>query len=187
MICRPVTLGLTFALLPVSAAYAAGGGEHSFGHTVIVGVVNSGILFTALIFALRKPLREYFSTRARDLKEAIEAAGKARVEAERLLAEAKDKIAKADADVAALRQRFETEAKAESEHLRREAEKTATRIIEDAKAMAEGERERALIALRAEANRLATELAEQKARSTITASDQTRLAGEFVTRLGGVQ
>ncbi len=182
-------------LLPAAVALAEGGhggghGEHhapDFWHGLVIGAVNSGILFTVLIVALRKPLSEYFASRSKELKDAIEAAGKAKAEAERMLADAKAKHAGAAAEVSALKAKFEADSRAEREHMLREAEKTAARIVTDSKAMAEGERERALNELRAEANRLATELAEKKVRELITPEDQTRIANDFAVRLGRVQ
>jgi len=188
---------LTFSGVVLSAGIAlaesghgGGHGEHhepDFWHGLIIGAVNSAILFTVLIVALRKPLSEYFASRSKELKDAIEAAGKAKAEAERMLADAKAKHAGTAAEVAALKTKIEADAKAEREHMLRESEKTAARIVTDAKAMAEGERERALNELRAEANRLATELAEKKVRELITPDDQARIASDFAARLGRVQ
>lgn len=177
---------ITLVLSITTAAHAAGG-EGGFWAGFTVSAVNSVVLFGLLGFLLRKPLSEYFVRRSTEIRDAIEAAGKARADAEQTLAEAKQKVANADAELAALRKKFENDAKAEREHLIREAEKTADRIISDANLVAEGERDKALVTLRAEANRLATELAEKKVREKITADDQARLAGDFVSRLGGVQ
>ncbi len=183
----PLVLSATVAFAEAEHGGHGEGGEVDFWGTLIVGVVNSGLLFTALIILLRKPLSEYFVKRSKDIDDAINAAAKAKADAERVLAEAKQKVAGAEADIANLRKRFESEAQAERDHMLKEAEKTAARIVNDARMMAEGERDRALHDLRTEANRLATELAEKKVREKITTDDQKRLAEDFVAKLGGVK
>ena len=182
-------LVLAGARLALAGEHGHGGEEHHEVHfwaDMTANFVNSAILFTMLYFALRKPLGDYFKNRSDDVRKAIDAASKARTDAELLLKEAKERVASAETEIGTLRAKFESESQAERDYMIKEAEKTAARIIADAKSMAEGERERAIVALKAEASRLAAELAEKKVRAEINAGDQDRLAKEFVGKLGRV-
>ena len=146
-------------------------------------VVNFGFLLFLLHRYARKPILDFLAQRSQGIREQIR--------------DAEQRLDAAEAEVASLRARlrdFESEAQgivtaateqAEFERARalERASETAQRIREDAQRVAGQEIERARQELRDEAADLATTLAAEILRESLTPDDDKRLVGEFVERI----
>jgi F-type H+-transporting ATPase subunit b len=136
-----------------------------------------------LAIALRKPLTNYLINRSDTVTKAIDEAKKAREAAEHRAREAEKKLAALDSEIGRMKKDFEEQGRAEAERLEKVAHDTAARIQKDAEDTINAERERATQALRAEAAKLALELAEERLRGAVTANDDARLQKTLVADL----
>jgi F-type H+-transporting ATPase subunit b len=185
-----VRIAFAFPVLLLAAFDANAASEAASGHgpdpwLLGVQVLNAAVLLFILIRYAGPALRDYFQSRSLQIRESIEGA--------------QEQLREAEAEIAALRSRlqaFEGEsgrlvedaaeaAEAERARMLERAEATSRRIREDAERVADSEIERARQALRAEAARLATELAGQLLREEATPEDDQRIVGEFIDKLGG--
>ena len=118
------------------------------------------------------------------VKKAIEEAAAARAEAEKKAREFDERVKALDGEVEKLRREFRERREAARNRIISTAEKTAERIRRDAEAQVAAEEARARDALKAEAARLALQLAEEMVRKQLKADDHARLNKDFVRELG---
>ncbi len=179
-------------------AHASGGGHHEaslsdinwFG---IEGHADSPALgyltITFLIFAIglvylvRKPLSLHLMTRADTVERAIAEATKAREDAERRARDAEAKLAALDGEVKKMKADFESQGKAEADRIERAAGDMSARIAKDAEDTIGAETERAREVLRAEASKLALQLAEERIKTMLNAADDDRLKKSLISDL----
>jgi F-type H+-transporting ATPase subunit b len=178
-------------LIPALAAAATGEhhGEHgaptSAQWQLLGFTVANFVIFVALMVWLgRKPLRDFLLNRRRQLVDSMEEAARLKADAERLKREYERKAAALDKmrdDLIA-----EVRAIAETDRLNAvaSAEQAAQRMRLDAERTARSDLERARQELRAEAARLAEELAREEVRRRLTDQDRRRLLQEFLSRVG---
>lgn len=187
-------------LLPV-AAFAAGApadGAHHAPHvanwwglgeqykeTPALGwlTITFVIFATALILILKKPLNIHLENRSIAVKRAIEEARRAKDDAEARAKAAEAKLAALDSEVRKMKADFEAQGKSEAERLENVGRVTAARIQKDAEDTIAAEVDRAQQVLRAEAGRLALELAEERIKAVVTAEDDARLRTALVNHL----
>lgn len=164
--------------------HAAAGAEHA-AHGIpwdMVGLQAVNLLFFVVILGwiARKPLGDALKNRALAVSTSLE-------EASRLRAEANARAAEIDAKLQTLGKRVEemkaaaaVEADAEAKRLDERAHADAVRIRETAERTLREETGRARNELRAEAARLAVQLARETLKRSVTPDDQERLAREFL-------
>ncbi len=175
---------LAVALLAPGVALAEEGGHEGGGlGTLLAHAFNFLLLLGVLIYALRKPLSQFFANRRRAIQEDLRRAGALLADAQARLAEWEGRIARLDAEVAAIQSASRERAEAERGRIVEEARLAAERIRRDAQAAIEQEARRAREALRGEAAELAVELATKLVREQVTEADRTRLLEEFVGRV----
>ncbi len=158
--------------------------EHGAHHPSIADLFYPAINF--LIFAviiyrfLGGPIREYFRERTERLRDALAAGAKARKDAEALRA----KLARDLAELPALRDRLRADVRAAAEQERanilEQATRTADRIRNDAKLLADQEVASAMRGVRAEVIDEAIREAVTLVRSALGPGDQERFVREFV-------
>ncbi len=181
-------LALALVLLPVVAVAAGGGGHHEADPAAqwklfAFAVVN----FLIYAFLMRRfagqPIKDFLSGRRREVADAIEAAGKAKAEADKIKAEFEAKAAKLEETKAELIE--EVKAIAEAEHARviAAANETAERMRRDAELTAESDLLRARRELRKEAAKIATELATEMIRGKLDDNERQRLLRDFIARV----
>jgi len=148
---------------------------HAIGLLVLIGV---------LVYFARVPLRDFLRDRSdvlrRQLESAQQALDSARAENEQI----KARLARiGDEHEALVREAAEL---AERERVRatERARAAADRVRAEAQRAADQEIERARVELQREAARLATTLAGDLLRQSITADDEQRRVAEFVERIG---
>lgn len=189
---QPILLATLFLAAGAGLSHAAGGGgegaEHGFqGMKILFHCINFAILFGTLGFFLRKPLREFLIQRRRDVQEALNSAARAREEAESLLAEYKKKLDGADAEAKSLLDELLAHGEAEKERLVEQGQAAADKLVADARRAADREIERARVALRAEALKLASQMATERLTKEIGEGERKRYNEEFITMLDGLQ
>lgn len=184
-----VTLTLLMMLLAFAvSAFAAGGGGHADSGAIVTDFIwrcfNFAVTVGILVYFVRKPIKNALAGRREGIATALEEAEKARSDAEAKFAEYDEKLNKAEGEIEMItadlkregeleRDRIIAQAKESAEKIRNEAEKTAG--FEVAKAKAE---------LKAEATRLAVELAEELLKKNFTGKDESRLLDEYMKKVG---
>ncbi len=186
-----VVLGiLVWQLAPVALAAEAlaAGGEAADGpNWAMLGLqaLNVGILAFVLVRYAGPALRDYFQNRSQQIRQSIEGAQQSLREAEAKIAELRERLDAFEGESGDLVAGVAEAAEAERARMQDRARATAERIREDAKRVADSEIARARQALRAEAARLATEIAGELLREESTDEDDTRIVAEFTDKIGG--
>lgn len=174
------------------AAYASGGGggEHhadsgaqlkDFGWRVLNFVVLAGIL----IWAIKKAnVKGSLVDRQAQIEKNLREAREAREAAEAKLKEYTDKLAKANQEVDELRAAMLKEAEAEKVRIVAEAKLSAEKVALQASQAADQELLKARAELRAEAARLAVELAAGKLSGAVQKADHDRFVQEYLGKVG---
>lgn len=160
---------------------------------VIPGVVvealrwaNFVVLFGALGWLLRKPLRRFFAARTSQIRQAIEAGRRALEEAAARLKEVEARLRNLGAEVEDLKRAAEDALRTERARLLKNAESEAARI----RAQAEQEMEALIKAAQAEvkeyAAALAVDLAEKRIRARLTPARQAALVRDYAVAVAGL-
>jgi len=171
-------------------AYASeeGGGHHADGGAqlkdFIWRVIDFAVLAGIIIWALVKQnVKGGLKARQDAIETTLREAAEARDAAERKLKEYTTKLESANREIDELSASIKKDAEAEKVRIVAEATAAAEKIKEQAHLMADQEVQKARIALRQEAARLAVEFAEKKIRENITKNDQDRLVGDYLTKV----
>jgi F0F1-type ATP synthase membrane subunit b/b' len=173
------------------AEHHAAAGTHAESHapspTQLFWPALNFLLFAVLMArVLRGPIREYFRERTTRLREALEAGIRARQAAETLRAE----LARAVANLPALRERLRADLRAaaerEQQRLVEAGRQAAARIRKDAALLAQQEFATARDAVRREVIEEAVRQATALIAQGIRPDDQERFVRDFVTSAGTV-
>ena len=170
----------------VSAAASEAGHEAAHGPTpeAWMGLMFSFLnfaIFAFLIYRYAWPaVRDFLSSRRMEVVDAMALAEQARAETEAIRAEYASKEAALEETRRHMLDEIRQGAASDREKLLREAEAAAKRLREDAERQAEHDLARARRELRAEAAKLAAELAEKEVRARLSDGDRARLVSEFV-------
>ena len=183
-----VTSLLLLAMAVAMPAIASSSGGHADTGAVVTDFIwrcfNFAVTVGILVYFVRKPIKNALAGRREGIATALEEAEKAQAAAEAKFAEYDEKLNKAESEIAVIaadlkregeleRDRIIAQAKESAEKIRNEAEKTAG--FEVAKAKAE---------LKAEATRLAVELAEDLLKKNFSTKDESRLLDEYMKKVG---
>lgn len=176
-------------LLCVTAAFASeGGGHEAMPLDKILWEMGIKILDVAIIAFfgfkfLAKPITQAMAERSATVRRALDEATSGRREAEARLAEFQAKAAGLDLEIEALRVQAAADMERERAMLIDEGKAAAEHVAQHARETIRQEVAKARAELHRDAADLAVRLAEQHVRSTITAADQTRLAGGYLTEM----
>ncbi len=189
---RTVSTGLAalaFVGAAATEALAAAAPAHDGGFfTTPIGgfvahLVNFLILVGVLVYFAGPWVKTTLEARRDSYARAIDDAARLKADAEARARDYRDRLARADAEIAALKAQYRADAEAERARMLGDAERAAERIRRTAEETAAQETAKARVALREEAARLATSLAEQTVKRDLTPADQARLVQDFITRL----
>jgi len=144
--------------------------------------INFGAVFLLIVYMLRKKLPGYFSSRTAAIQKGIEEARKMSEEARARLTEVEDRFSRLGADIAAMRNEAEDNARAEERRIAQSSEEERQRIVSSAQQEIDMAANAARRDLKAYAGELAIDLAEKKIRVSQQADEE--LVREFTTRLG---
>ncbi|HXZ84281.1 MAG TPA: hypothetical protein VEI82_02220 [Myxococcota bacterium] len=148
---------------------------HTFGLLVLGGV---------LVYFAREPLRDFLRDRSDVLRRQLESARAALERAQAENAQIKARLGRIAEEHEALVRESAELAERERARAVERARAAADRVRAEAQRAADQEIERARAELQREAARLATSLAGDLLRQSLTADDERRLLAEFVERIG---
>lgn len=180
---------LSVALVPLSAAWASGGGGQVGDVRVpvgslIMGFINLGLLIALFVFAYKKIGKEALVKRSQAVEDRINEAKEAVDSAEQKLKEYDDKLAGLDKEIEEIKARGRADALRDSDEIIRKADEAAQRIKDQARRIAAQELESAKEALYEEATNLAVELAGDLLKKEMSSEDRKRLIDEYIQQLG---
>lgn len=166
-------------LLLTGPAHAAGGGWT----LIIFQAINLAILVFLLVKFAGKPLNRAIKAKAERVEKDIAEASKLHAEASAMLAEYEEKLAGLDARAEELLAQYRRDGEQEKARLIAAAEAESERIRREAERSAKNEIDRARARLEAEVVDLAIEAAEQAIRSRLTPVDHRRLTADYLGQL----
>lgn len=176
-----------------AAALASGGGGHeAMPLDKILWEMGIKVLDVSIIafFAfkyLSKPLAQAMANRSEAVRRALDEATAGRREAEARLAEFKARSAGIDGEIETLRSQAAVDMERERAILLAEGQAAAEHVAQHARETIRQEIVKARAELHREAAELAVRLAEEHVRSAMTADDQRRLAGDYLTQMETVR
>ncbi len=174
----------------VLVCMAAGGGEEGGSHKfwdMVWRIFNFIVLMALLWKLLADKIKKYFSDRRFEIAEMIEAADKARTDAEKQFADYQAKLQNIEADIQEIKQAIMGELEDEKKRIIEEGKLAAERIVEQAKWSAEQEILKAKNSLRNQVVDMAGDMASGLVTSSMTPEDQRRLIEEYLDKVGKEQ
>lgn len=168
-----------------AAARAAekGGANAATAPAELFKWINFAIVAGALIWVFAKKLPPVFRANAEKIGSAITKATAAKAEADRLLKDAEQRLARLEQEVRGLREEAQREGAAEAERIRALAKSDAEKIGVAAKMEIEAAERAARIELKALAAKLAVDGAESLLAKQLTPQTQESLIAGFVKSL----
>jgi len=147
----------------------------------------TGITFVILLLVLRRfawgPIVGTLNERERTIREAIESAKRERAQAEKLLAEQKEGLAKAQREAAEIARKNQQEVEALRLELTARARKEAEELLADARRQISEEVVRARTELKAEVVDLAIDAAGRLVKASLDDRAQRTLVEEYLAQL----
>lgn len=147
----------------------------------------TGITFLVLLVVLGKfawgPIVKMLAERERSIREAIDSAKRERAEAEKLLAEQKASLARAQKDAAELARRNQQEVEALRQELTAKAKKEAEQLVADARRQISEEIGKARAELKAQVVDLAIDAASRLVKANLDDKAQRALVEEYIAQL----
>ena len=173
-------------LLSAEWALAAEAGAHhkAFSFTEeLFKVVNTLIVVGILYKFVLTPIKNFLKDRREGVRKALEESQAAREEAEKQLAEQRDKVADLEAELVRVREQGAKERDAMRERLEEEQENQARRLLEQTKTTIELEASKARAELQSHAASLAVNLAEEMLKKELGEADQQRFVENYLAKI----
>ncbi len=185
-------ISVVFAFLMVIAialpVMASTEGGHAASGALMTDFIwrcfNFAVTIGILVYFVRKPIKNALSGRREGIAKSLEEAEKAQLEAEAKFAEYDEKLNKAEAEIDLIAAELKREGEMEREKIIAQAKESAEKIRREAEQTAGFEVAKAKAELKAEATRLAVELAEILLEKNFTAKDESRLLDEYMKKVG---
>ena len=168
-------------------ASAEGGGEHNaptLEWTMILNIVNFGLLLALFIYLYRKNSSGAFEKRSLEVQIEMEEAAEAKKQAEAKYNEYKARIGRLDEEVQKIREMAKEDGEKERETILIEARKQSEKMVAQAELTAKQEVEQAKRDLRREAAELAAGMAEAVIKSAVTPEDQKKWVTSYIEKIG---
>lgn len=184
---RALLLALLLALALPAWALASGDAHVDSGVILkdfIWRCVNFAVMVGLLGYFVSKPIRNGLQNRRAEIEKTLAEAAAAREAAEAKAREYQEKLARAAAEIDTIYAAIRREGELERDKILASAREMAAKIEQEADAKATSAVARARLELRAEAARLAVELAEQLLVQNVSAADQKRLVDEYMQKVG---
>ncbi|MBN1548612.1 MAG: F0F1 ATP synthase subunit B [Syntrophaceae bacterium] len=179
------SLPLLLVVTVVCAAEHGGGHEDSWAMWKDFGfrVLNTAILVGFLYWFLASKVRDFFSGRRRDIKQALADADKAKADAEQKYREYEAKLTKATDEITGVVEMIKSQGLAERDKIIDDAKKAAEKMKEDTKARMEQELIKAGSQLRQEAAQLSVQMAEEILKRSITPADHENMVKDYLDKV----
>ena len=151
---------------------------------LIVGFISFAILLYIFTKKVVPRLEEMYAERTAAIEGGMAQAEQAQAEAEAALAEYKEQLADARAEASRIREEARSEGAAILTEMKGKAASDAQRITDSAQKQIEAERQQAVVQLRGEVGRLATDLASRIVGESLEDSArQSRVVDRFLSEL----
>lgn len=175
---------LLFSGIGLAIGSSEGGGESKgWVATDTYRVMNFGVLAVGLFLLLRKPASQALNARIQGIKEQLEDLEKKKAEAEKELADFKERIKNLDQEAGNIVAEYRRQGEEAKVRILKEAEAAADKLEEQAKKNIENEFQQAKKKLQEEIIEKALSKAEEIVQSTITGDDQDRLVDEYLDKV----
>jgi F-type H+-transporting ATPase subunit b len=162
--------------------------EHAASITGIIFPLINFLIFIYLVKRFLMPLaKDYLRSRREEVISAVKGAGEGKRQAEEKVRDYQGRISRLAADAKQIQEALRAEGERERTKVLAEGQEMAVKIKVDAGFLAEQEIKVARQQIRAEIGRVAHEAARKALQGNLTAADQKRLVGEFLTQLGEVK
>ncbi|MCM2264272.1 MAG: F0F1 ATP synthase subunit B [Desulfuromonadales bacterium] len=186
---RSIVLALLATVALPAVILAAGGGEHHVDSGVILKdfiwrCINFAVLVGLIGYFVSKPIRNGLQNRRTEIEKTLTDAAAARDAAEAKARAYQEKLVKASAEIETIYAAIRREGELERDKILASAKEMAAKIEQETDSKAASAVARARTELRAEAARLAVELAEELLAKSVTAADQKRLIDEYMQKVG---
>jgi F-type H+-transporting ATPase subunit b len=151
---------------------------------VLASFINLAIVAYILYRAGKKPIAEALQKRKKTIMQDIDAATSMKLEAEKRLKGYESQLARIEEKKRELREEYRAQWEAERARILKEAEEKALRLRRDAEFRIAQERKQAQADVLRDAVDGAVAAAEELVRSRIQATDQERLADDYLSGIG---
>ncbi len=169
---------------PVGFALASGGGEtKGWVKEDSYRVLNFVVLAGGLFFLLRKPVKNALSSRIKGIEDQLKDLEAQKSEAEKTLAEYKEKIATLDKESEKILAQYKEQGEAAKKRILEEAANSAEKLEEQAKRNVEQEFKAAKLKLQEEITSKALLKAEEIIMKSIKPEDQDKLVDEYLNKV----
>jgi F-type H+-transporting ATPase subunit b len=179
-------LVLAFSMFSISTAMASSHGEEGakgWVSTDTFRVLNFAVLVIGLVYILRKPLSQALGSRIKGIKEQLEDLEIRKAEAERKLAEYKNKLAQLEKEAEKIIDDYIKQGNEAKDRILKEAESSAEKLKAQARRNIEHEFEQAKLKLQAEIFETSLQKAEEIIKEKISADDQDRIVDEYLKKV----
>ena len=167
---------------------ASGDGGHADSGAIVTDFIwrcfNFAVTVGILVYFVRKPIKNALAGRREGIATALEEAEQARTDAEAKFAEYDEKLNKAESEIAVIATELKREGELERDRIIVQAKESAEKIRNEAEKTAGFEVAKAKDELKAEATRLAVELAEELLKKNFSTKDESRLLDEYMKKVG---
>ena len=185
----PIITSIAGIVLAFAVHASSGGGhgaeEYTFMADWLPRIINFVIIVAALVYFLRKPVRDMFKNRTAEIAKAMEESRQARERAIAALAEMERKAREMDAETRTMIADAQVRGEKDKQALIEEGRKIVKDIQEQVKLGVDIEVQKAKADLAGEAARLAVDLAEGKIKDKITGQDHARIVKDYIASVGG--
>jgi len=177
---------LVFSLGGIALASSEGG--HGVVHNAWLGidtakVLNFGVLIIALFFIAKKPVAEFFSSRAKGIEDEIKGLEQKKADAEKKLAEYQARFKSLDQESKKIVEEYIKQGEEAKIRILAEAEAQAAKLEAMAKRNIEQEFKSAKIKLQQEIAEKAMIKAEELIKASISSDDQDKLVDEYLKKV----
>lgn len=148
---------------------------------------NLTIFLAFLIWVLRKPAKEFFSTRLAEVRATLQQAAKEKEAAAAKMAELDSRMNRLDAEIAEIKSQAQREAVAERERLETEAKRDIEKIRQNSQREIESAKQVAMSELRDFAATKSVDLAEQLIRKELKPEDDAKLLQRMGEEMSNVK
>ena len=160
------------------------GGVHNSWLTIDTWkVLNFGVLAVACFFIARKPVAQFFSSRAKNIEDEIQELEQKKADAEKKLAEYQAKFKNLDQESKQIVADYIQQGEDAKTRILAEAEAQAEKLEDMAKRNIEQEFKSAKATLQQEIVELAMEKAEEVITASISSDDQDKLVDEYLKKV----
>jgi len=180
----PAVLGTLFMTAAAFCAAAEGEVDHKAQlWDFMWRLLNFAVLVFILYKLAWKSLVNFFRNRREDIRTSLAETEERKVEAEEKFKEYEAKLTKATDDIQNISEMIKAQGHAEKQKLIADAEKTAEKMKEDARARMDQELKKAGSQLRAEAVELSVKVAEDILKRNVSREDHEKMVKEYMDRM----